>query len=386
VIAGGKENMNACARLFDLAPNVDVATKLFNGLQEGLRGRDLSLLPPELLRALKRYNHLFKEETLALDVRMQKPDAIQKALKVVADQNAAVASRLLYIRLFGELDIPASVEVLLRLVESNTSSPSVKIASILSLENYNDDQIGSRVVKAYPDKLRADYNVRDAAMSLFASRNRWAMELLNAIAKQRQPGEDFIANTIDRSDVPGHTIRQLTFLNDTQVKQLVLKLWPEAAGTTASEKNAAIESVKRILTKNDGDAAAGRPLFMAHCGTCHKLFDEGRNIGPDLTGYDRNNIDDLLVNIVDPSAYIREGYAAHHLVTRNGRNVIGTLVSKTPESVTLQPMTGEPVTISARYISSMTLFKISIMPERLLNNMSEKQLRDLFTYMRKSSS
>jgi putative heme-binding domain-containing protein len=43
-------------------------------------------------------------------------------------------------------------------------------------------------------------------------------------------------------------------------------------------------------------------LFRKHCATCHKLFDEGEAIGPDLTHANRKDRDYLLVSIVDPSA------------------------------------------------------------------------------------
>ncbi|MBL7700034.1 MAG: c-type cytochrome, partial [Chitinophagaceae bacterium] len=127
----------------------------------------------------------------------------------------------------------------------------------------------------------------------------------------------------------------------------------------------------------------GHPLFIAKCGTCHKLFNEGRTIAPDLTGYDRKNVKDLLNNIADPSAYIREGYGTWRLTTTDGRTVIGTLRARSDKSVTIQPFTGEPVTMTANRIKSLEAMETSMMPEKLLDGLSDKQLKDLFSYIMK---
>ena len=137
------------------------------------------------------------------------------------------------------------------------------------------------------------------------------------------------------------------------------------------------------MQSGGGDVKSGHPLFIAKCGTCHKLFNEGRSIAPELTGYDRNNLNDLLNNIVDPSAYIREGYSSWHVITADGRTVIGTLKAKNDKAVTIQPFTGEPITISASRVKSLEPMETSIMPERLLAGLSEKQVKDLFSYLMK---
>jgi putative membrane-bound dehydrogenase-like protein len=373
IIAGGDANDGSCARLFRLAPSETYAAILFNGLQEGLRGRDLAELSPALTDALRPYKKLFREQSLALDLRAGKKDAVKKVLEIVKDENANLPERLTYIRIFSEINRPEAVPVLLQLLESSSSS-GIRQAALLALQTYSDDQIGTRVIAAYPDKLRDDYDVRESAMALFSSRARWANELLNAI---------ITTHTIDASDVPDHTVWQLKMLGDKNISMQTQKLWPEIRQATAEEKNKTIANVKKIMQSGTGDIQFGHSLFIAKCGTCHKLFNEGRTIAPDLTGYDRKNLNDLLNNIVDPSAYIREGYGSWHVVTADGRTVIGTLKAKNDKSLTIQPFTGEAVTISASRVKSLEQMQTSIMPGRLLENLNEKQVRDLFSYLMK---
>jgi putative membrane-bound dehydrogenase-like protein len=373
IIAGGDANDGSCARLFRLAPSETYAAILFNGLQEGLRGRDIAELSPALTDALKPYKKLFREQSLALDLRAGKKDAVKKVLEIVKDENANLPERLTYIRIFSEISQPGAVPVLLQLVESSSSS-GIKQAALLALQSYSDDEIGTRVIAAYPDKLRDDYDVRESAMALFSSRTQWANQLLNAI---------ITTHTIDASDVPDHTVWQLKMLSDKNIGMQTQKLWPEIRQATAEEKNKRIANVKKIMQSGTGDIQSGHSLFIAKCGTCHKLFNEGRTIAPDLTGYDRKNLNDLLSNIVDPSAYIREGYGSWHVVTADGRTIIGTLKAKNDKSLTIQPFTGEAVTINASRVKSLEQMQTSIMPERLLENLNEKQVRDLFSYLMK---
>jgi putative heme-binding domain-containing protein len=294
-------------------------------------------------------------------------------LQTIGDNNARLSERLNYIRILGEVAEPEAMPALLDVVEGS-SSGALKQGALLALQNYDSDEAGLRVVKAYPDRLRDDYDVRESAMAFFSSRPAWSLQLLDAITK---------THAIDRSDVPEHTIRQMKLLGKKELNEGCDRLWPQMRPATAEEKNKTVERVAALAKTPGGDEKMGHPLFIAKCGTCHKLFSEGRSIAPDLTGYDRKNIADFSSNIVDPSAYIREGYGTWHLTTVDGRTVIGTLRSKTDQAVTIQPFTGEPVTLAGNRIKSLEAMDISMMPEKLLDDLSDKQVKDLFSYIMK---
>src|SRR5207248_341720 len=115
---------------------------------------------------------------------------------------------------------------------------------------------------------------------------------------------------------------------------------------TSPEKNATIARIRAVMKSGGGNAALGKTLFSNKCGSCHRLFGAGGSIGPDLTGYDRSNLDDLLTNIVDPNAYIREGYVTSQVTTVDGRTIVGNVKSRKGSVITIQPFSGDPVNIS----------------------------------------
>ena len=92
---------------------------------------------------------------------------------------------------------------------------------------------------------------------------------------------------------------------------------------------------------------------------------------------------DLLTNIIDPSAYIREGFVNYNIKTTDGRIIAGFLKAHTSVSTTIQPFSGNPITISNNQIRALNPQQTSIMPERLIDRMPDDQVRDIFAYIMK---
>ncbi len=114
------------------------------------------------------------------------------------------------------------------------------------------------------------------------------------------------------------------------------------------------------------------------------MFNEGGKIGPELTGYERSNVNYLLLNIVDPNADIREGYVVHRITTMDGRTLEGKILSRNGDNLTLQSLAGKDIILSDTQIKEIKAQKTSIMPERILDRLSNQEIRDLFAYIMKS--
>ncbi len=372
VMAGGAENYAACTRLLTLAPAARKAKPLLTGLQEGLRGRDITSLPPDLAQALQPFKAEFGEGALALELRQGQLQAVTQTLKIIEDEQANFSERLSYIRIMGEIDEPESVPVLLNIAESNQTSGALKQAALQALQRYDRAEIGSQIEEVYPDRLRADPDVQMAALSLFASRTSWAQQLLVSINKKKR---------INKGDVPVQIVRQLKLLNDPKITETADRLWPDVALASSAEKDEDIMKTAQVVQSGNGNPAAGQVIYQSRCGSCHILFDEGGTLGPELTGYDRSNLNDLLLNIIDPNADVREGYVNYHIRTVDGRTLVGTISARSGETITLQPQAGDPITLHTNQLKEMQAQSTSLMPERLLDGLTDQQIRDLFAYL-----
>src|SRR5690606_30580070 len=138
---------------------------LVSGLKEGLRGGDMVGLSPELSQALEPYQAEFFGGPLALSLKQGDQQAVKLALAIIADEQADADHRLTYVQILGETDQPSSIPVLLALVEKGNVSNALKQAAIVALQRYDQPEIGTRVLKAYPG-FRADAGLRAAAIDM----------------------------------------------------------------------------------------------------------------------------------------------------------------------------------------------------------------------------
>ncbi len=112
------------------------------------------------------------------------------------------------------------------------------------------------------------------------------------------------------------------------------------------------------------------------------LFGEGGRIGPDLTTFKRDDVMRILLNVVNPSAEIREGFESITVVSNDGRTVNGFLADQDNRVVVVRGIDGQNITIARDDIEEIVPSKKSLMPEGLLNNLTDEQIRNLFTYLK----
>jgi putative heme-binding domain-containing protein len=103
-------------------------------------------------------------------------------------------------------------------------------------------------------------------------------------------------------------------------------------------------------------------------------------IGPDLTGSGRGNLDYLLDNILDPSAVVSADFHMSVVDLKDGRTLTGMVGAKTERTITLTTV-NETVTLERAEIEKVQASQLSMMPEGLLEALSEKQASDLITYL-----
>ena len=135
------------------------------------------------------------------------------------------------------------------------------------------------------------------------------------------------------------------------------------------------------LRAGPGNPVAGRELYKKHCAICHRFFDDGNNVGPELTHANRTDRDFLLASLVDPSAVIRKEYMSYIVQTTDGRVLTGLIVEQSPSSITLVNDKNERTAVVRSKIESIQESPVSLMPENLYKELKPRELRDLFSYL-----
>ncbi|HVJ83972.1 MAG TPA: hypothetical protein VNC50_23100, partial [Planctomycetia bacterium] len=91
-------------------------------------------------------------------------------------------------------------------------------------------------------------------------------------------------------------------------------------------------------------------------------------------------LDYVLANVVDPNALIGKDYLAHRVQLADGRVLTAIIKSQTEKTLTLLTA-NETLTIAKSDVEAMKESKESLMPERLLEPLSEHELRSLVKYL-----
>jgi len=100
-----------------------------------------------------------------------------------------------------------------------------------------------------------------------------------------------------------------------------------------------------------------------------------------LTGANRTDVAYLLSNIMDPSGVVQDDYKLVTLTTTDGRTYLGHVINENTRNLTLRVIGQEPVVISQSSIQSRDVSERSMMPEGLLDHLSENEIIDLFSYL-----
>lgn len=246
--------------------------------------------------------------------------------------------------------------------------PPLRSTAIRGLAGFDRPEVGDRLLRLY-DSL-SDVEKLDT-ISTLAAREKTALALVTAVD----------AGKLNKNDLSEFDIRQLQRFKEPQLNGLVKKLF--GATPSSAERAAQIAAMKQlILEGKDGSAnpSHGRAIFQKNCASCHTLFGEGRQVGPDLTGAQRTDLDYVLINVMDPSALVGHAYRVTIVELKDGRVVNGIVKAEDSSTITLQTAT-DRVVVATQDVETRQQQPVSMMPEGLLNRLSIQDVRDLVKYL-----
>lgn len=363
--AGTRDDLLACAVLLEHAPTREDSERLMVGFEAAFEGRSLSVLPDRLLQAIANSGG----GSLPLRVRQGDDEAVTEALAIVSAPDAAAEDRLELIRTFGEVRDRRALPILLELASSEAESDPLRAAALSALRPFDEPEVGASVLRLH-DSLPEES--RDAAQTLLASRRSSARLFLDAIST----GE------INRDLVPESVARSVLLLDDPALADSVRELWGDLGGVSADHYREQIERLDAVIASGTGNPYTGKELYTEHCAKCHTLFDEGGDVGPSLTSYQRTDLRSMLIAVANPSVEIREGYETFLGLLLDGRVVTGFLVAEDDRVVVLRGADGRNEVLARDELEEFKGVPQSVMPDGLLDPLTDQQVRDLFAYLR----
>lgn len=236
-------------------------------------------------------------------------------------------------------------------------------------------QFFENLIALYP-KLTPDD--KTAAVLAMAGRAETARLLLEAVN----------AKTIPRTEVSVFAARQIVGLNTPALSKRLEEVWgmirsgdKDEVAKAAEKEHARLKGILNNSFVAQADVSKGRLLFKNICGQCHQLFGEGGQIGPDLTGSNRSNLDYILENVTNPNAVIGKDYELHVFTLKDGRVISGMVRQETDEAFIIRTMAGQEQVAKAD-VKSEEKPGVSMMPAGLFSALPKEQMRDLFGYLK----
>lgn len=346
-----------------------VQSELLAGIIDGLAGRRTVAMPetwPAAYVSLKEVgDQALAEKALQLALILDDPQALDELRTQAQNPKVAPAIRNRAIQALVAKRVKGLDVDLLQLL----GDAAVAKAALRGLAEYEHLETATTILARYP---AFEASARQDALQTLSSRKTWALELVGALEDKRIP----------RADVTAYTARQLFALNDEVLSTRLKAAWGELR-TSPAEKQQQIATFKKRYTLEAikrSDRAAGRAIFQKTCANCHRIFDAGGKIGPDITGSQRTNLDYLLQTLIDPSAAVNKDYQMQVLQTIDGRTITGLVVEESKTAITIQTV-NEKIVVPVDEIEARKLSPVSMMPDGLLQNLSNEQVRQLLAYL-----
>lgn len=372
-LAGGEENFQSCADLLALTNDDALRGKFIAGIASAFEGAEMPKLPESLTKALNDYMAKQSGGDLTLALRSGSADALKSALKLLEDKKASSTARIAIAKTLAELGKQEAVMPMVNILKA-TNPPGLKRGILQAAAKFDDKRIPEALLLGWEGQIAGDKALREDALRVMAGRKEWAQILVSFVNEWKVPTKHF---TVD-------IVRQLSLHKDPEIDAAIDKHWKGLLATGPTpEKKKESERIKAVLKTGLGDADKGKIQFMARCAICHKLFGEGGQIGPELTGYDRSNADFWLDNLFMPSMEIREGFGAYIVKTKGGQILTGLMDAQDAKGIVIKDMANNKTALKQTDIESMTASPISLMPEGLTTGMSDADLKDFFAYLMK---
>ncbi len=125
----------------------------------------------------------------------------------------------------------------------------------------------------------------------------------------------------------------------------------------------------------------GHEIFLQACVTCHRLGNEGSEVGPDLIGQLGLGEESLLKDILMPNERVRPGYETTLVQTRDGGAVIGLLKSDDATSLTLRQAGAVDQVLLRKDVTGVRRLGTSLMPS-FAEGLKPADVADVLAWLR----
>jgi len=236
-------------------------------------------------------------------------------------------------------------------------------AAVTALGRTDDAKVADILLrdwKGYSPKIR------DTILDTVLSRTAWTSTLLSCLEDGCVPPAEIDParrqQLLTRRSSSLRTRAETVFAHQAKPRQAVVDAFRSSLGIK-------------------GDRAAGAAVFKKLCVSCHRIGNEGVEVGADLAALNDKSPESLLIAILDPNRAFEAKYTSFAVATVDGRVLNGLIANESGTAVTLRRQDGKEDALLRSEIQEMSASGQSFMPEGLEKDLKPQDLADLIAYL-----
>ena len=374
-LTGYRPQLQAMLNESGLSTDLFVATLAGLEMLDGVNPADIDKTPASkyVLPILKDDKRPASTRTQALRLAAPTDSALDAPLLTALLAADDPALKLETVRTLQLSPLAESPGLLLQVAADAQADPTLRAEAVAGLANAAKDAKTGDAARQLLNELAAG---SDAVLQVESLRS------LRGLARDAAPSAGLVrlAERLKMA-VPSEATRELA-----------AQLQAAWAGAKAEPPELPLEprpaSTAEWLTRLEGasDPAAGRRIFFhansAGCYRCHTIAGRGGRIGPDLSTIARTlDRRKLAESILEPSREIAPQFVAWSLATTGGQVHSGLILSEESEKLQIGTSEGKIIDLKAADIEERTPQRVSLMPEKLPEQLTLQEFRDLLAFL-----
>ncbi|MAD79729.1 MAG: dehydrogenase [Planctomycetaceae bacterium] len=290
-------------------------------------------------------------------------EILDDALSIALAPSGDLSSRLLAIDLLGYGSFDSVQATLVELLDARQPA-EIQSAAIHSITGFANKEVADILL----DKHAAlTPNVQAELVGRLLMRRDWLLAVFDAIEKRIVP-----ASRVSSA-------RRAIYMksSDPAIRERAVRLFSRDLPGPRKEVIAKYQQALSLRA----DRLRGERAFKRECINCHRLGDQGHEVGPNLATIQNRSPAQLLVNLLDPNREVSPNFLEYIVATLDGRIITGIIASETPTSITLRQAEGKQQTILRSDIEEFRSSGKSLMAEGLEKKVTPQEMADLIAYL-----
>ncbi len=286
-------------------------------------------------------------------------ELFKSASKTSSDEEATTSARVQAIDMIGLGDIASTSSSLVELLQSRHPR-DVQFAALAVLRKSDNDEIAIALVTSFRQSTGP---LQNEIIEVLLGRNNWLPIFLEAVATDHIPASQV--------SIPQRA--RLGREKDPDLQRHIVELF----GPKADEARSAVIGRFRKALSLSGNISRGQEVFRRDCATCHRLADQGRDVGPSLLTVRHRSPEEMLIHILDPNREVPPQFLTYQATLKDGRVTTGIILSETDSAITLARGDDVRETVLRQDLDELVCSGKSLMPEGFEQKLSLQDAADL---------